>query len=173
MRAYKAERKALAEAESAAALAYQRARQAAAEAHLWSERPGGEGVDLATPTSALEVAAAAHRSARAARRALEKPTPAIDKKVVRVPKINPDYRPGKHVRRCDRPNEWTRVGLLGQIRVRVDESVAPDASVVAGDVPGVGTAGAWSGRGAQLRCLAITSPFSSARGYAIALCLVR
>lgn len=76
--------------------------------------------------------------------------------------------------RTARPDQWTAVGLVGQLRVRVDASVAVDADVVAG-AGGIGTTfhGRGHARGAQVECMAIVSPFDAVRGYAIALCLVR
>ena len=87
--------------------------------------------------------------------------------------VNPAYDPTRrHTPRSERLAEHTCVGLLGQLRVRVDATVAPDDEVVAGEA-GIGTRGSWAGRGAQLECMEIVSPFDAARGYAIALCLLR
>lgn len=121
---------------------------------------------------ALALAVDAHVAAKTATRTLKPPMVTTTTTVV-TPRINPAYRPEKHTPRASRPAEWTRVGLVGQIRLRVDETVKPDSQAVAGDVPGVLTAGRWVGEGAQVRCMAITSPFDAERGYAIALCLVR
>lgn len=79
----------------------------------------------------------------------------------------------QHAPRSTRPKEHTPVGLVGQLRVRVDATVQVDDEVVAGDVPGIGTRGSWVGRGAQVEVMAIEVPFDADRGYAIALCLVR
>ena len=93
---------------------------------------------------------------------------------VRQRVLNPEWdRTRKHVPRSQRPTEHTPVGLVGQLRVRVDATVQAEDEVVASDTPGVGTRGTWVGRGAQVECMEIVSPFDEARGYAIALCLVR
>lgn len=41
-------------------------------------------------------------------------------------KLNPDFRPGKHVPRLKRPSEWSVVGLVGQMRVAVAADVVAD-----------------------------------------------
>ena len=49
---------------------------------------------------------------------------------VRAPKVNPEYDPTReNVPRSERPEEWTLVGMLGQIRVRLD----PKAKAKVGD----------------------------------------
>ncbi len=76
-----------------------------------------------------------------------------------------------YVPRTERPEEWAIVGLLGQIRVRVAEGVAPCDWIVPGDAPGVGVSAPPS-FGRLVRAMAITSPFDADRGFAIALCMV-
>lgn len=102
------------------------------------------------------------------------PIPKIEvKRKVTTRAVNPAYdHKRKHAPRSRRADQFTLVALLGQVRVAVDASVSADDDVVAGK-DGVGTRGPWIGRGAQLECMEITSPFDEARGYAIALCLVR
>ena len=79
-----------------------------------------------------------------------------------------------YVARQARGDEWTAIGLLGQLAIRVDATVAPDDDVVAGPVAGVGTAAKGkAGKGASVECMKILAPFNAAKGYAIALCLVR
>jgi hypothetical protein len=98
-----------------------------------------------------------------------------------TPKVSADFDPSRpHVPRRERPNEWTCVGLLGQIHIAVDASVRADDDIVAGR-GGVGKrARLWhrlrrifGRRGAQVECMEIMSPYDEARGYAIALCMVR
>lgn len=76
--------------------------------------------------------------------------------------------------RAKRPAQWSIVGLLGQLRVRVTADVTEGDDLAAGDgglgVPATSKA---APRGAQLEVMAILAPFNAERGYAIALCLVR
>lgn len=69
----------------------------------------------------------------------------------------------RYVSRRDRPAEWTVVGLLGQLRTRVDDTVAA-GDLVVGGAGGVGTKGA----AGALRCMTVLSPYDADRGYAIA-----
>lgn len=95
-----------------------------------------------------------------------------DKDGVSVSVVADGFDPAKlYTPRRQRPADWTAVGLVGQLRIRVDATVTVDSDVVPG-AAGVGTAGEWK-RGAQVECMAIESPFDAARGYGIALCLVR
>lgn len=89
------------------------------------------------------------------------------------------YTPGRaYTPRADRPEHWTPIGLLGQLRARVAEGVEVDDLLVAGD-DGIGVAAAKgkakaaTQRHASIEVLEILSPFDPARGYGIALCLVR
>lgn len=90
-------------------------------------------------------------------------------------KLSPQWdRARKHMPRTKRPDEWTAVGLLGQLRVAVDATVGEGDFVEPGDVPGIGTRtrDGEPGKGRPIECMEITSPFDAVRGYAIALCLV-
>lgn len=101
------------------------------------------------------------------------PTPIPEDAVrwsVAMPKPAAGYDPSRpYVERKQRPEEWTVVGLLGQIRTRVDATVAVDDDVMPGE-GGVGTLG--EGRGKAIVCMDIEVPFDAERGYAIALCQV-
>lgn len=102
-------------------------------------------------------------------------SPRVTKRMVNTRLDNPAYdrtRAKVHVPRIKRPDEWTAVGLLGQIRLRVDATVQAESFVVPGDEPGTGTHSDEPGRGRPIECMEITSPFDARRGYAIALCLV-
>lgn len=89
---------------------------------------------------------------------------------VRGPLENPEYDPGlENIPRSERPDEWTCVGLLGQVHVRVDETVATGDHVAAGD-GGVGTT---SAERTNMRCMEIRQPYDPAKGYAVAFCLIR
>lgn len=87
-------------------------------------------------------------------------------------KRNPQYDPVKiHTPRTERPDEWTVVGLLGQIRVAIDETVEEDDFVVSGP-NGIGTKSDLPGKGRSIECMQIEIPFSPEVGYGVALCLV-
>ena len=88
---------------------------------------------------------------------------------VRVPAVEHD--PGKeYVDRRSRTTEWTCVGLLGQLLVRVEKGVGADDWIEAGEVPGVGrkASGPPTDGGARVECMEITSKFEKGRGFAIA-----
>ena len=88
-------------------------------------------------------------------------------------KENPNYDPtAPNIPRSERPNEWTCVGLMGQLRVKVGadveqamlESDGTDLIYVAGD-------GSLSATPTRLECMKIRTPFNAQSGYAVALCL--
>ena len=90
---------------------------------------------------------------------------------VDAPKPSAEYEPGRpYVSRRDRPEEWSVVALIGQVRVRVD------ASVAVGDLlePGPGGVARASAKpkGRPVEVMEITVPFDASKGYAVALCLV-
>jgi len=81
-------------------------------------------------------------------------------------KINPDHNPRmKHIKRSERPREWSAVALLGQVPVRVGADVDPGEYV---DVYGVR-----SRTKTRLLCMKIITPYDESRGYAVAKCLLR
>jgi hypothetical protein len=89
---------------------------------------------------------------------------------IQVPRPNPAYDEARpNVARSERPDEWTVIGLLGQVHVRVSAEVSPDDYVKAID----GGVGHYSDTATNLRCLEIRRPFDSTKGYAVALCLIR
>lgn len=91
---------------------------------------------------------------------------------VKVRKQNPLYDSSiKHTPRTKRPDEWTIVGLLGQIRVAVDSTVQEDDFIIAGD-NGIGTKSSIPGNGRTIECMQIEIPFDASIGYGVALCLV-
>lgn len=177
----------------AAAVALQLARLARADL----DRPGADAESIAVADGAVADAAASlaaavarhvdTRAAAEAELAAMVPPPRIETTTrVLTRKVNPAFDARrKHTPRSARSADHTCVGLLGQLRVAVDASVSADDDVVAGK-DGIGTR--WDApvleresrpgfdakrRGAQLECMEITSPFDEARGYAIALCLLR
>lgn len=74
-----------------------------------------------------------------------------------------------YVPRSSRPDQWCKVGLLGQVRLSVAEDVVPGDVVEAGP-DGIGQAFhvSRSAGGRPVRVMRITSPFDASRGYAIA-----
>lgn len=79
--------------------------------------------------------------------------------------INLNYVP-----RSERPEEWTCVGLIGQVRTMVDESVmALDYVVSRADMDGVGTK---SIQKTNIQCMKLVKSYTDEYGYGIALCFV-
>lgn len=88
----------------------------------------------------------------------------------RHPVENPDYKSElENVPRSERPNEWTCVGLLGQVHVRVASDVQVGDFVAAGN----GGVGVKSDTATNMRCMEIRKPFDAAKGYAVAFCLLK
>jgi len=97
----------------------------------------------------------------------------LDTNGVMSRKLNPDYDPAKEAEyqgRAKRPEEWTCVGLLGQLHVRIDETVTSETYYLEPGTDGRGTA-----TDDETRCevMEITTPYTKKRGYGVALCLVR
>lgn len=93
------------------------------------------------------------------------------RRVEYVPVQSEEFDPKKkYVPRRQRPDEWTVVGLVGQMRVRVDKTVGPDDFVAAGK-DGLGTK-APDGVVTRVEVMEILVPWSKDRGYGIANCLV-
>ncbi|WP_333828560.1 peptidase G2 autoproteolytic cleavage domain-containing protein [Pararhodobacter sp.] len=88
--------------------------------------------------------------------------------MVRVQAENPDWDPeAPQIPRSQRPGQWTRVGLLGQVFTRVGKDVVPGDRLAA--VAGIGVR---SDARTGLRCMFITQPFDARKGYAVARCLI-
>lgn len=111
---------------------------------------------------------------------LQKPARITVREQTRQMKTSPKWDPTREqVPRSERPDQWTVVGLLGQIRIAIGEGVAEDDALMPG-ADGIGVKatreylieGIVSG-GARVEVMEITSPFDAERGYGIALCLVR
>lgn len=72
------------------------------------------------------------------------------------PVENPDYNPDLElVARKDRPEEWSPIGLLGQVFVKLDW------------IPNVGEV-----INNKLKVMKITTPFDEAKGYCVAKCFI-
>ncbi len=78
--------------------------------------------------------------------------------------ISREYTP-----RAKRPEEWTVVGLLGQIATRVSPDVKPGNYIEAGK----GGIGAPAQGRTNIRCMRVLAEHTKKRGCAIALCFIR
>ncbi|MCK4762812.1 MAG: hypothetical protein KAW12_11510, partial [Candidatus Aminicenantes bacterium] len=88
--------------------------------------------------------------------------------LITVQKENPDYDPkGESKPRSERPEEWTLVGMLGQLYVRCDETVKP-GDFVKSKGKGIGTK---SGQKTGLRAMKVTKKFDGK--YSIVYCLIK
>lgn len=86
------------------------------------------------------------------------------------PKQNPDYDSSLvNVPRSQRPDEWSCVGLLGQVHIRVSSGVQPGDWIKAG-IEGVGTK---STEPTNIRCMEIRKPYNDEKGYSVAFCLLK
>ncbi len=85
-----------------------------------------------------------------------------------------EYDPQRvYTPRTERPAEWSIVGLVGQVPVRVDTTVRSGDEVVPSTVAGVGTRRKQKrSKGREIVCLKVRTPYDEALGYAIASCLV-
>ena len=84
---------------------------------------------------------------------------------------SPDYDPARPaVPRTARPDEWTPVALLGQVRVRIGAGVVVDDLLTGG--PAGAAAPTATPRGRPVEVMEILTPYDAARGYGVALCLV-
>ena len=90
----------------------------------------------------------------------------------RDPVRNPDFDPAQpYSPRQARPEAWTCVALLGQVRVRIGQQVEESDYLTPGaDGCALGTLARPDGR--LLEVMEITTPYDKARGYGVALCLV-
>lgn len=80
---------------------------------------------------------------------------------------NPDFDPSQdNTPRSERPNEWSRVGILGQLHIRCDNTLRPDDYVASDDQARATRAS----DATSLRCMKITTPYDTAKGYGVALC---
>lgn len=92
------------------------------------------------------------------------------RQAIRVPVENRSFDPTRpNVPRSERPREWTCVGILGQLHVRVDRTVRPGDQLHCG-ADGVATR---TDKGSKLICMDIRLAHDPAAGYAVALCFLR
>ncbi|MEC3631528.1 peptidase G2 autoproteolytic cleavage domain-containing protein [Bacillus velezensis] len=86
---------------------------------------------------------------------------------IRIPKLNPDYDPSLEYVPRDSRDEWHVIGLIGQVFVRIDETVAVGDSVSA--ISGIATKAESGGYGTVMR---IKSPYDAEKGYGVAQMIV-
>ena len=145
-------------------------------------RPAGEGDEIAGVVTATAVVTAGDTPFAWQGRYLsdewgqpimaEIPDPdhegAVPAPMISVQLENPEWNPDlPQTPRSERPADWTRVGLLGQVFTRVAEDVVPGDRLSA--VVGIGVK---STTRTGLRCMTITQPYDAAKGYAVARCLI-
>lgn len=84
---------------------------------------------------------------------------------------NPEYNEDlKQLPRSQRPKEWTTVGLLGQVYVRLTQFVKAGDYVQPTWTEGKGGK---AGRKTNIQCIKITSNYNKKKGYAVGLCLIK
>ena len=89
---------------------------------------------------------------------------------MQVPRENPDWNPEEEqVSRMDRPDEWTVVGLMGQVYVRLREDVEVMDYVKAWQ-NGVGQT---SEKSTNIQVMKITQEYDEGKGYKIGFCLLK
>lgn len=79
----------------------------------------------------------------------------------------------EQVMRRDRPDEWTCVGLVGQLRLAIDDTVSAETEFIAPGADGIGTHSDEESRGACVELMEIEKPYDKRRGYGIALVFIR
>ncbi|MED4828130.1 peptidase G2 autoproteolytic cleavage domain-containing protein [Bacillus atrophaeus] len=90
-----------------------------------------------------------------------------DGRTVTVPVENPNYDPTVEYTPREKRDEWHVIGLIGQVYVRIDETVGVGDSVTA--VGGVATKAETSGYGTVMK---IKSPYDAEKGYGVAQMIV-
>ncbi|WP_412094900.1 peptidase G2 autoproteolytic cleavage domain-containing protein [Bacillus atrophaeus] len=90
-----------------------------------------------------------------------------DGEIISVPAENPNYDPTMEYTPREEREEWHVIGLLGQVFVKIDETVEVGGSVSA--VNGIATKATEAGYGTVM---AITTPYDSTKGYGVAQMIV-
>jgi len=90
--------------------------------------------------------------------------------IIQQPKENPEWNPElEQTSRLERPDEWTVVGLLGQVYVRLTEDVQAMDYVKAT----AGGIGEKSSKPTNLKVMKITQKYDANKGYKIGFCLLK
>lgn len=93
-----------------------------------------------------------------------------DRPMITVPKENSEWDPNQiQTKRQERPDEWTVVGLVGQVYVRLDRNVQPMDYVK----PLINGVGQKSTEPTNVRVMKITQKFDEEKGYKIGFCLLK
>lgn len=82
------------------------------------------------------------------------------------PDFNENYDEEEYLSRSERP-EWNIIGLIGQVFIRVDETVSANDYIKPNN--GVGTKDNVNG---FYRVMQVTTPYSQEKGYGVAVCYV-
>ncbi|MFA5528405.1 MAG: peptidase G2 autoproteolytic cleavage domain-containing protein, partial [Peptostreptococcales bacterium] len=91
-------------------------------------------------------------------------------KEIQSPIENPEWNPEeKQQSRKERPDEWTIVGLVGQVYVRLEEDVEVMDYVEAGN-EGIGQK---SSEPTNIQVMKITQEYDAEKGYKIGFCLLK
>ncbi|MES9689860.1 peptidase G2 autoproteolytic cleavage domain-containing protein [Bacillus sp. JJ353] len=86
---------------------------------------------------------------------------------VKMPVENPEWKSKKdYIPREQRP-EWNIVGLVGQVYIRIDETVEVGDCIEANN--GIAT----KSENSTWRVMEITKPYSKKDGYGVAICFIR
>lgn len=85
-----------------------------------------------------------------------------------MPIENPDYQEELSYQSREERPEWNKVGLLGQVRIRVDDTVGEEDHVIANG--GLATRVDDPAKGYEV--MEIIIPYDANKGYGVALCLV-
>lgn len=92
-----------------------------------------------------------------------------ERPMINVPKEAEGWDPSKPQKpRSERPDEWTPVGLVGQVYVKVSKNVKSGDKIK----PSNNGVGVPSSSRTGLKCMKITTPYDSKKGYAVAKCII-
>ena len=94
----------------------------------------------------------------------------FDGLTIPTPSEDFDRTRGEYIRRTSRPDEWTAVALVGQVRVRIGSGVAVGDFLEAGHDDCAVASVAPLGRPVEV--MEIVTEYDAAKGYGVALCLV-
>lgn len=82
-----------------------------------------------------------------------------------LPVENPEFDINEQYTSREERDEWNIVGLLGQVRIRIDETVQENGFISPNDGIGTNSENGW-------KVMKITSPYDENKGYGVALCFV-